>query len=149
MTQAALPPRNANGFLIHLDNYLRTNAVQVEWARRSGAAWEVWLQVELWMHCQIADPGFPVRREVGYTGRNQRADFGIGNSMVELKAQTLNETNQQFRARTADDIDRIGKGNFAIAVYWTQGYLANEVGPAEVTYHKDTVTFYAKTLLPG
>lgn len=148
MTQAVVP-RNANGFLTHVDDYFRRSVVQVEWARNSGAAWEVWLQVELWIHCQLRDLGFPVVREAGYTGRNQRADFGIGNSLVELKAQTRGETDQSFRARAVKDINRIGPGNFAIAVYWTQGYLSNEVGPPEVAYTKDAVTFYAKTLLPG
>ncbi|MFD0363821.1 hypothetical protein ACFQZZ_20420 [Nocardia sp. GCM10030253] len=136
---AVLPARNLNGLWTHFRNFFAANTARVVTARQSGGGWEGWLQVELWTYVQAQDPGFGLVREQFYPDNVTRADFGLGNLRVELKAQTLNESVAAFVTRVDADVEKMeriveGSLGYVVAVYWGQNQFNNQTDVVEVQY---------------
>ncbi|NUS13323.1 MAG: hypothetical protein HOY69_18300 [Streptomyces sp.] len=88
------------------------NGDRIEAAYESAGGWELWLEVELYLHLRGAD--IKVSRQPPYqdggTGRS-RADLYLEDTVVvELKAETETEAPDAFRARVVGDRNKIDNG---------------------------------------
>ena len=107
-----LPAISQTDFLDLLQAYLRHETEKVERASRTGAGWEIWLQVELYLFARWETHG-DIQREKPYGGNTKgRTDFllndsqGKGRTLVEIKTRLSGEGAADFLKRVGGDFDK-------------------------------------------
>jgi hypothetical protein len=107
-----LPAISQPAFLALLRDYLLDQAERVGRASRTGAGWEIWLQVELYLFARWETHG-DIQREKPYgSNAKGRTDFLLndsqakGRTLVEIKTRLPGEGAADFLKRFGGDFDK-------------------------------------------
>lgn len=107
-----LPAISQAAFLELLRDYLLDQTEKVVRASRTGAGWEIWLQVELYLFARWETHG-DIQREKPYGSNTKgRTDFLLndsqskGRTLVEIKTRLSNEGAADFLKRVGGDFDK-------------------------------------------
>lgn len=93
-----------------ISNTILNDAARISSAIETGAAWELWAQVELYILFRQL-PGVSVARELPYPSSNQTLDFGLadhaGRYAIELKVESATNAGTAIIGGVGADITKI------------------------------------------
>ncbi|WP_025809342.1 hypothetical protein [Pseudomonas chlororaphis] len=105
-----------------LSHIILSDHSRIEAAISTGAAWEVWFQVEFLMLLRAAHLG--VAREVPYPPPNQAlhldvlASQGVESYAIEVKVESATNAGNKLLAETRKDIEKIAKYTEPVEARW-------------------------------
>jgi hypothetical protein len=115
----------------NLLNHIINDAADIAVAITTGAAWEIWMQVELVILLRQA--GLQVAREVPYPAPNQnwRLDAlvqdNLGRYAIELKVESANNAGAAVLPSIQHDINKIGNYTDPHRFRWVLGIAYSQV----------------------
>lgn len=145
--------QNLNFDAEQVTNLILQKHEKISEAITTGAAWEIWMQVELYLWLKQLT-GIQVSREIRYSSEsNQRFDILVAtvdnHYTIELKVQSATNATLQYLSNFSNDINKIEESNKA-GKKWVIGiaYSAEvhkinmEIAKAHDCYHYKNIDYF-------